>query len=82
MSTPGAGSSGAGRRGGGDFDALLARGDISATDGDPERASAIVVDAPEVDLSGGIVVLEGGFVDVAARHRRRPARRPPRAARR
>ena len=39
--------------------------DISATGGDPERASAIVVDAPEVDLSRGIVVLVGGFVDAA-----------------
>jgi filamentous hemagglutinin family protein len=51
---------------GGNFEALLARGDIDASGGAPERAGTIVVDAPEVDLSGGLVVLEGGFVDAGA----------------
>jgi hypothetical protein len=50
---------------GGDFQTLLERRDISATGGDPTRAGTVVVSAPEVDLSGGLVVLEGAFVDTA-----------------
>jgi large exoprotein involved in heme utilization and adhesion len=60
---------------GGDFDALVEREDISATGGDPERAGTVVVTAPEVDLAGGLVVLESGFVDVARLRERCRARR-------
>jgi filamentous hemagglutinin family protein len=56
---------------GGDFDALLARGDISASGGDPSRAGNVVVSAPEVDLAGGLVVLEGALLDAAAQLRER-----------
>jgi hypothetical protein len=56
---------------GGDFDALLARGDISATGGDPTRAGSVVVSAPEVDLAGGLVVLEGALLDAASQLRER-----------
>jgi len=60
---------------GGDFEALLERGDISATGGDPTRAGTIVVNAPEVDLSGGLVVLEGALLDAASQLRERCAAR-------
>jgi hypothetical protein len=60
---------------GGDFEALLARGDISATGGDPTRAGTIAVNAPEVDLSGGLVVVEGAFLDVVQLRERGGARR-------
>ena len=60
---------------GGDFDALLARGDISATGGDPTRAGTIAVNAPEVDLSGGLVAVEGAFIDTAPLRERCAARR-------
>jgi large exoprotein involved in heme utilization and adhesion len=56
---------------GGDFDALLARGDISASGGDPTRAGSVVVSAPEVDLAGGLVVLEGALLDAASQLRER-----------
>jgi hypothetical protein len=56
---------------GGDFEALLARGDISATGGDPTRAGTVVVSAPEVDLAGGLVVLEGALLDAASQLRER-----------
>jgi hypothetical protein len=59
---------------GGDFDALLARGDISATGGDPTRAGTIAVNAPEVDLSGGLVAVEGAFIDTAPLRERCAAR--------
>jgi filamentous hemagglutinin family protein len=60
---------------GGDFQALLDRGDISATGGDPTRNGTIVVNAPEVDLSGGFVVLQGAFLDTAPLRARCGARR-------
>ena len=56
---------------GGDFEALLARGDISATGGDPTRAGTVVVSAPEVDLASGLVVLEGALLDAASQLRER-----------
>ena len=56
---------------GGDFEALLERGDISATGGDPTRAGTVVVSAPEVDLAGGLVVLEGALLDAASQLRER-----------
>jgi filamentous hemagglutinin family protein len=55
----------------GDFQALLDRKDISATGGDPTRAGTVVVNAPEVDLSGGLVVLEGALLDAASQLRER-----------
>jgi hypothetical protein len=60
---------------GGDFEALLARGEISATGGDPTRAGTIAVNAPEVDLSAGLVVVEGAFIDTAPLRERCGARR-------
>jgi large exoprotein involved in heme utilization and adhesion len=60
---------------GGDFQALLNRGDISASGGTPERAGTVIVNAPEVDLSGGLVVLEGAFLDTAPLRARCGARR-------
>jgi hypothetical protein len=59
---------------GGDFEALLARGHVSATRGDPTRAGTIVVNAPEVDLSGGLVVVEGALIDTAPLRERCEAR--------
>ena len=56
---------------GGDFEALLAREEISATGGDPTRAGSVVVSAPEVDLAGGLVVLEGALLDAASQLRER-----------
>jgi filamentous hemagglutinin family protein len=50
---------------GGDFQAVLDRGDISASGGDPTRNGTVAVNAPEVDLSGGLLVLQSGFVDTA-----------------
>jgi hypothetical protein len=58
-----------------DFQALLDRKDISATGGDPERDGTVSVNAPEIDLSGGLVILEGEFVDVDALRERCAARR-------
>ena len=55
----------------GDFEALLERRDIDATGGDPTRNGTIVVNAPDVDLSGGLVVLEGVLLDAAAQLRAR-----------
>ena len=60
---------------GGNFETLLARGDISATGGDPTRAGTIDVNAPEVDPSGGLVVVEGAFIDTAPLRERCAARR-------
>jgi hypothetical protein len=60
---------------GGDFEVLLARGEISATGGDPTRAGTIAVNAPEVDLSAGLVVVEGAFIDTAPLRERCGARR-------
>ncbi|HSA80099.1 MAG TPA: hypothetical protein VLE23_04705, partial [Geminicoccaceae bacterium] len=60
---------------GGDFQALLDRKDISATGGDPTRAGTIAVSAPEVDLSGGLVVVEGAFIDTAPLRERCGSRR-------
>ena len=60
---------------GGDFEALLARREISATGGDPTRAGTIAVNAPEVDLSAGLVVVEGAFIDTAPLRERCGARR-------
>jgi large exoprotein involved in heme utilization and adhesion len=60
---------------GGDFEALLARGEISASGGDPTRAGTIAVNAPEVDLSAGLVVLEGALLDSAPLGERCGARR-------
>jgi len=59
----------------GDFQALLDREDISATGGDPTRAGTVAVNAPEVDLSGGLVVLEGALLDAASQLRQRCAAR-------
>jgi large exoprotein involved in heme utilization and adhesion len=55
----------------GDFQALLDREDISATGGGPTRAGTVAVNAPEVDLSGGLVVLEGALLDAASQLRER-----------
>ena len=51
---------------GGDFEALLAREDISATGGDPSRAGSVVVDAPEINLAGDLVILQVPLLDAAA----------------
>ena len=51
---------------GGDFEALLARGDISATGGDPSRAGTVAVNAPVINLAGDLVILETPFLDAAA----------------
>ena len=56
---------------GGDFEKLLARRDISASGGTPERAGTVTVNSPDVDLSGGLVVLEGALLDAAAQLRER-----------
>jgi filamentous hemagglutinin family protein len=56
---------------GGDFQALVDRGDISATGGPAGVDGTIVVDAPEVDLAGGLVVLEGALLDAASQLRER-----------
>jgi large exoprotein involved in heme utilization and adhesion len=56
---------------GGDFQALVDQGDISASGGTPERAGIVAVNAPEVDLSGGLVVLEGALLDAASQLRER-----------
>ncbi len=50
---------------GGDFDALLDRGDISATGGDPTRAGTIAVNAPEINLAGDLVTVQAPLLDVA-----------------
>jgi hypothetical protein len=51
---------------GGDFGALLERGDISASGGDPTRDGRVVVDAPEINLAGDLVVLQTPLLDAAA----------------
>ena len=56
---------------GGDFEALIARGDISATGGDRPAPARSSVSAPEVDLAGGLVVLEGALLDAASQLRER-----------
>jgi filamentous hemagglutinin family protein len=56
---------------GGDFEALIRRGDVSASGGTPERAGTIAVDSPEVDLSAGLVLLEGALLDAASQLRAR-----------
>jgi hypothetical protein len=55
----------------GDLDGLLARGDISASGETEEVAGTIAINAPEVDLSGGLVVLEGALLDAASQLRER-----------
>jgi hypothetical protein len=60
---------------GGDLQALLDRGDISATGGPAGVDGTIAVNAPEVDLSGGLVVLEGALLDAASQLRERCAAR-------
>jgi hypothetical protein len=60
---------------GGNFEALLARGDISATGADPARAGRVVVSAPEVNLAGDLVVLDVPLLDAASLLRERCAAR-------
>ena len=55
----------------GDFQALVDRGDIGATGGPAGVDGTIVVSAPEVDLAGGLVVLEGALLDAASQLRER-----------
>jgi filamentous hemagglutinin family protein len=55
----------------GDLEALLARGDISASGETEEVAGTIAINAPEVDLSGGLVVLQGALLDAASQLRER-----------
>jgi hypothetical protein len=59
----------------GDFAALLARDEISASGGDPTRAGSIVVDAPEVDPGSDLVILEAPLLNAAALLRARCAAR-------
>jgi large exoprotein involved in heme utilization and adhesion len=59
----------------GDLAALLARGDISASGETEDVDGTVAIGASEVDLSGGLVVLEGAFVDVSALLRERCAAR-------
>jgi hypothetical protein len=56
---------------GGDFQALIDRGDISATGGTPERAGTVAVNSPDIDLSAGLVVLEGALLNAASQLRER-----------
>ena len=59
----------------GDLEDLLARGDISASGLTEEVNGTIAIAAPEVDLSGGLVVLEGALLDAASQLRERCAAR-------
>jgi filamentous hemagglutinin family protein len=60
---------------GGDLEGLIARGDISASGETEAMAGAIAISAPEVDLAGGLVVLEGALLDAASQLRERCAAR-------
>ncbi len=51
---------------GGDFEALIASEEISATGGDLTRSGSVVVDALDVDLASDLVVLEAPALDAAA----------------
>jgi hypothetical protein len=51
---------------GGDFDALVERGDIDASGGDPTRDGTIAVNAPDISLAGDLVILDAPLVDAAA----------------
>ncbi|HSA80364.1 MAG TPA: filamentous hemagglutinin N-terminal domain-containing protein [Geminicoccaceae bacterium] len=59
----------------GDLEGLIARGDMSAS-GETEVDSGLVaISAPEVDISGGLVVLDAALLDAASQLRQRCAAR-------
>jgi hypothetical protein len=55
----------------GDLKGLLARGDISASGATEEVDGTVAISAPEVDLTGGLVVLEVPLLDAASLLRER-----------